>query len=249
MSSISITSENVPVWQSWENLIDYIKGELGAPVLNIELNDDDILNIIKKHVLPLFSRYDPLMMYYTMFQETNCIQYEPTLIYQVKDFPYAIMRIDSIISKPNLIDWNQNVSVALYSGDITNLLGTNYMLQSKLEVIAQDTYKFLPPDKIELIKSNNSMWIYDDFIVKFACVHDNPSTVNPDLYEYLKQLALARVMIRLGRIRTKFQSFQTPAGQVDLTAQELIQEGQQLHERVIQDLDRIPPDHYLHFLN
>jgi hypothetical protein len=247
--ALDITSNNVPVWQSWENLIDYIKGELGAPVLNIELSDDDIMNIIKKHVLPLYSRYDPLIMYYLLFEQTNCIQQEPTKIYQIKNFPYAIMRVDEIIAKPNLIDWNQNISVALYSGDITNLLGTNYMIQSKLEVLAQDTFRFIPPDKIELIKSNNSIWIYDDFIAKLACIHDNPSTVNPDLYEYLKQLALAEIMIRLGRIRTKFQSFQTPAGQIDLTAQELLQEGQQLRQQILQELDRLPPDHYMYFLN
>jgi len=247
--ALDITSNNVPVWQSWENLIDYIKGELGAPVLNIELSDDDIMNIIKKHVLPLYSRYDPLITYYLLFEQTNCIQCEPTKIYQIKNFPYAIMRVDEIIAKPNLIDWNQNISVALYSGDITNLLGTNYMIQSKLEVLAQDTFRFLPPDKIELIKSSNSIWIYDDFIAKLACIHDNPSTVNPDLYEYLKQLALAEIMIRLGRIRTKFQSFQTPAGQIDLTAQELLQEGQQLRQQVLQELDRLPPDHYIYFLN
>jgi hypothetical protein len=244
-----ITSNNVPVWQSWENLIDYIKGELGAPVLNIELSDDDIMNIIKNHVLPLFSRYDPLIMYYLMFEETNCIQFEPTKIYQIRDFPYAIMRIDQIIAKPNLIDWNQNISVALYSGDITNLLGTNYMLQSKTLVLADDTWTFIPPNKIELIKSNNSIWVYDDFIAKLACIHEDPTTVDPDLYPYLRDLALAEVMIYIGRIRTKFQSFNTPVGQIDMPAQELLQEGQQLKERVLEKLDRLPPDHYIYFLN
>ena len=247
--ALDITSNNVPVWQSWENLIDFVKGELGAPVVNIELTDDDIMNIIKKHVLPLYSRYDPLFMYYLLFETTNCIQQNPTKIYQIKNFPYAILRIDQIIAKPNIMDWNQSTSVSLYTNDITNLLGANYMLQSKLEVLAQDTFRFLPPDKIELLKSNNSIWIYDDFIAKLGCIHDNPSTVNPDLYEYLKQLSLAEIMIRLGRIRSKFQSFQTPAGQIDLDAQELKQEGQMLKKEILQDLDRMPPDHYVHFLN
>jgi hypothetical protein len=247
--SLDITSNNVNLWQSWDNLIDFIKGQLGAPVLNIELNDDDILNIIKKHIIPIYSRYDPLLMYYLMFEETNCIKNGPTKIYQIKDFPYAIMRVDDIIPKPGFTDLNQSLNTALYSGDITNFLGSNYVNQSKLEVLAQDTYRFLPPDKIELIKANNSTWLYNDFILKLGCVHDNPSTVNPDMYEYLKQLSLAEIMIRLGRIRTKFQSFQTPAGQIDLTSQELLQEGQQLKKEILQELDRMPPDHFLAFLN
>ena len=236
-------------WQNWDNLIDYIKTELGWPVIQIELSDEDILNQIKRHILPFFSRYSPLLRYYLLTEESNCIQYEPTKIYKIKNFPYKIIKIDEIIAKPNLLDYNQNISTALYSGDITNLLGSNYVLQSKTTVLADDTYEFISPNKIEMIKSSNSVWIYDDFIAKLACVHDNVSTVDPDMYVYLRDLALAEVMIRLGKIRSKFENFATPVGQIQINSQQLQQEGEQLKRDVIEKLDRMPPDHYLYFLN
>jgi len=240
---------SISTWQNWDNLIDYIKLNMGAPALALEYSDEDMVKIIKNHVLPEFSRYIPLMRYYLMREEENCIQENPTKIYEIKNFPYKIIKIDEIISQPGILDMLQTASTAIYSGDITNLLGANYVNQAKTTVLADDTWTFLPPNKIELIKSMNSMWIYDNFIAKFACVHDDPTTVDPDLYVYLRDLALAEIMLFIGRIRTKYQSFNTPVGQVDMNAQEFIQEGQNLKREVLEKLDRLPPDHYLEFLN
>ena len=240
---------NVDVWQSWDNVIDYVKSELGAPIINIELTDDQIMDQIKNHVLPLFSRYSPYYVYYIMTEENNCIQENPTKIYQFKNFPYKIIRIDQIIAKPSLIDWNQNFATSLYATDITDLLGANYALQSKLVVLAQDTYSFIPPDKIELIKSQNSVWIYDDFIVKVACVHQSPATIDPDMYDYCRKLSLARIMKILGTIRAKFQNFATPAGQIQLNSEQMRQEGMQLEREIMDQLDRLPPDHYVYFID
>jgi len=120
------------------------------------------------------------------------------------------------------------------------------MLQTKSTVLAVDSYEFFPPDKIELIQSNNSLWLSRDFIVKVSCIHDDPSTVDPDMYHYLRDLATADIMRFIGKIRTKYQSFASPVGQVDLSAQELLQEGKQLKQETLDKLDRTPPDNYLY---
>ena len=241
--------DTTDVWQSWENILDFVKTELGAPIISIELNDEQIMDKIKNHVLPIFSRYSPHFVYYMMTENHNCIQYNPTKVYQFKNFPFKIIRIDQIIAKPSLIDWNQNYATSLYATDITNLLGANYALQSKLIVMAQDTYKFLPPDKIELIKAQNAMQFYDDFIVKVACVHQSPTTIDPDLYDYFRKLSLASIMKMLGTIRSKFQNFATPAGQVQINAEQMRQEGIQMEREAMDALDRIPPDHYIYFMD
>jgi len=240
---------NTITWQNWDNLISYIKLHLGAPIMKIEFSDDELIQIISEHTLPEFSRYFPLLRYYMFTEEDNCIQYEPTKIYQIKNFPYKVIKIDEIIAKPNIIDLNQNTAVAMYSGDVTNLLGANYMNQAKLTVLADDTWTFISPDKIELIKSNNSMWIYDDFMAKLACIHPDPSTVDPDAYIFLRDLAAADIMIFIGKIRKKFRQFATPAGTVEINADEIIQEGLQLKQTTIENLLRMPPDHYLYFLD
>jgi len=240
---------NVDSWQSWENLLDYIKGELGAPVIQIELTDDQIMDIIKMHTLPMISRYFPLTRYYFLTENENCVQHNPTRIYKIKNFPYKILKIERIIAKPNIIDYNQNIAVALFAGDITNVLAANNMMQSKTVVMADDSYIFRPPNTIELIKSDNNFHNYNDFIAELACVHDNPTTLDADGYDYLKDLSLAEIKIRLGAIREKFQNFSTPVGQVQLQSTELKQEGKQEKRDILEELKRMPPDQYIWDLN
>ena len=45
--------------QTWNNLLEYIKLELGVPVNLLEISDDDIIKYIKNHALPEFSQYVP----------------------------------------------------------------------------------------------------------------------------------------------------------------------------------------------
>lgn len=45
--------------QSWNNIIDYIKLNLGAPLNLIEISDSNMVEILKEHVLPVFSQYHP----------------------------------------------------------------------------------------------------------------------------------------------------------------------------------------------
>lgn len=233
------------LWQSWDNIIDYIKLEMGAYVLDLELSDDEIVNILKEHTLPFFSRYSPLIRYYYMTDEENMIQDNPTRIYQIKNFKYKVIKILEVIGKPDIMDYNTTISTQVYSGDVTDILAQNYITQASSTVLAPDTYQFFPPDKVELIKSNNSFWLSNDFILKLACAHDDPSTISGDLYNYFRDLATADIMNAVGRIRSKYQSFGSPVGQIDLTSQDLIQEARQLKQETIDKLDRLPPEQYI----
>ncbi len=236
-------------WQNWANLLDYVKLNLGADSKSFEFDDEQMMEKIQEHTLPEFSRYVPLLRYYFMLEEVNAIRTEPTHIYQFKNFKYKILKVSQIMTKDSITDINQFYSYARSDGDITDFLMGMNMAHMGRVAMAPNTWKFIAPDKIEFIFSPTTTLPSRDFITEVACVHENPTTVNPDMYMYLRDLALADMMIFIGRIRTKFRQFSTPFGQVDLNADDLLQEGKQLKAETVQALKDLPPEDYIFFLN
>lgn len=247
--SDTITNQEI-TWANWENLLEYIKLNLGATVNQFEFTDEEMIDIIKEHVLPEFSRYVPYIKYHLLYENgPELIQKYPFYVYRFLNITHKILRIHKLIRKPNLLDLSQYYNIQQNGGDITNYLITMNTVQMANDVIPPDTWRFISPDKMELIKGANNYGVSMDFIVELECVHNDPSTIDPDQYRLLKDFALANIMIYIGRIRTKFSQFNTPQAQVEVLASELLQEGQQLKEKIQQELDDLTPDHMLWFLN
>jgi hypothetical protein len=242
-SNFSIT------WSNWGNLLSYIKLQLGSSVNNIEFTDEEIIGIIDEHVLPEFSRYVPLIRYYVMYESENIISRSPALVFQFKNFKYKIMNVNKLIRKPSVMDITQYYNLQQTSGDLTDMLIAQNSFSMSKDFVSQDTWKFFAPDKLQMVRGSNNYGSVMDFIVELNCIHKDPSTVDPDVYHLLRDLALATIFISIGRIRKKFSSFNTPQSQVDINADEIFQEGIQLREKIIQELDDLPPDNYIYFLN
>lgn len=238
-------------WQNYANLIDYIKLNLGAATNPFEFTDEEMADIICEHTLPLYSKYDPLIRYYRMLQSENLVTENPTMVYQFKNFNYKIMKVNNVIPSSNMEDLNMMYSQALRTNmqDVTEfLMNMNYMHMSNIAV-APHTWRFFAPDKIEITKTTDTITFSNDFIVDVACVHPDPTTVDPDLYAYLRDLALADIMVFIGRIRTKFENFSTPYGDVQVAARSWVDEGNQLRRDTIESLKNLPPDDFIFFLN
>jgi len=242
-SNFSIT------WSNWENLLSYIKLNLGSTVNNVEFTDEEIIGIIEEHVLPEFSRYIPLIRYYVMYEYENIISRSPALVFQFKNFKYKIMNVNRLIRKPTVMDITQYYNLQQTSGDLTDMLIAQNSFSMSKDFISQDTWKFFAPDKLQIVRGSNNYGSVLDFIVELNCIHKDPSTVDPDVYHLLRDLALATLFISIGRIRKKFSSFNTPQSQVDINADEMFQEGMQLREKTLQELDELPPESYIWFLN
>ncbi len=238
-------------WQNYANLLDFIKLNLGTATNSFEFSDEQIIDIICTHVIPEFSKYNPLIRYYRMTYDNNLVTSDPTYIYQFRNFNYKIMKINNVIPTSSVEDLNMLYSQALRtnSQDVTEyLMNVNYMHMSNIAV-APHTWRFFAPDKIEITRTTDAITFSEDFIVDVACVHPDPTTVNPDLYTYLRDLALAEIMIYVGRIRSKFESFTSPYGEVQVAARSWVDEGNQLRRDTIEALKNLPPDDFMFFLN
>jgi len=62
-------------------------------------------------------------------------------------------------------------------------------------------------------------------------------------------LALADIMIFIGRIRTKFENFSSPYGDVQVASRSWVDDGNQLKRDTLEALKNLPPDDFLFFLN
>lgn len=232
-------------WQSWANILDYIKTELGAETMQLEITDQKMVEMIQMHVLPEFSAYDGLHKYYKM-TEANIISRDPIFEYQFKDFPYKIFEVKNKIDQANFVDFDQ-VFGQSSTGDITDfLVRQNYMDMAKLAK-ADNTWRFMAPDKFQVTKAGFT-YLTDEFILELDVCHNDPTTISPGLYDSFRDLACAYVMNALGKIRKKYNNFNTPFGNIQLNADELVQDAKEMRQRVLEELKRTPPEQYVFFL-
>jgi len=240
-------------FQTWENVISYIKLGLGAKVMKLEYSDDELVEIINEHVIPFYSKYDKHMIYYKFTRSHLVNPDSPVQTYQFDDdFNYKILDIEGKIDINSLWD-DYNVSqFATSSGDITDYLALkNY--QHIYEMIQPvDNWKFMPPNQIQMIMGNSVMSEASacggyGFIACVNTVHKTPLTMEPTYYDYFKDLCLAKIKIVIGNIRTKFEDFSTPQGQIRINGTELKNEGEALWDRTIQAIENTPPDKFVEF--
>ena len=229
-------------YQTWDNVLSYIKDELGADMMKLEFDDDKIIEKLNEHVIPFYSKWDGYNVFYKFTTNDLVNPESPTLIYKFADtFDYKILSVEGKIDGNSLWDDYNLSQYAMNSGDITDYLTLkNY--QHIYEIIQPiDHWKFLPPDKFMVTRGNN-VTSTTEFILVIKCVHKSPLTMDPTYDDYFKRLAAARIKILIGKIRKKFNNFNTPMGEIQLNADELVQEGTQEWNEVLTEIQNTPPD-------
>jgi len=226
-------------WQSWANVLDAVKTELGADVVKLEVTDQQIIKKIYDHVLPEFSSYSGLHKFYRMTY-ADIVSEEPVVKYKFKDFDYRIVGIKGKIDKASYIDMQMN-QLQHMSGDISDfLVRQNYLDMSNM-VRADNTYRFVAPDELQVTRAGLS-YIGDEFILELDCIHNDPTTIDSTLYKEFVDLSVAYCLNWIGKIRKKFSSVTTPFGQIEMNADEMIQEARELKQRTLENLIRTPND-------
>ncbi len=230
---------SISTWQSWANVLDAVKTELGADVMKLEVTDQMIIKKLYEHVLPEFSTHSGYHCYYKMTQD-HIISEEPVIEYQFKDFDHRIVGIKGKVDKSSYIDMQMN-QLQHMSGDITEfLVRQNYLDMSNM-VRADNTYRFVGPDKLQIVKAGLS-YISDEFILELDCIHSDPSTIDSTLYREFIDLSIAYCLNWIGKIRKKYNNVATPYGNIELNADDMINEARDLRRDTLEKLLRTPSD-------
>ena len=236
------------LYQTWKIVLSHIHGELGSGNTKLEITDREIITNIQEQVMPIFSSYSDNIRYYRM-SAADIISESPVLVYKFKDdLEYGISEIKRVIPEAiyTSLDFAQISMTG--SGDITDFLVRENYTQMSQMVRADTTWKFVRPNEIHMIRPAISYDSYN-FIIEYGAVHLSPETIDTALWQEFLDLATASIMVKVGKIRKKFNNFTTPFGQIELNADELINEGKELKRDALDRLNRTPSsDQLVYFL-
>jgi hypothetical protein len=229
-------------WQTWDNVLSFIKLNLGADVQKLEFSDERIIEILLEHTMMEFSAYEPYITYYNM-TANHIISESPFLIYEFQnDFDYKILELKRRIDQ--VFNYGDMLTIPTSANLIDTLVRSNYLDMSAI-TRASNTMAFDPPNRIRVIEPSINTEYQREFCIELGVAHKSPLTISPGVYDLFRDLALGDIMIFLAKIRSKFSNFSTPFGQVTLDADQLLQDGRDLKTRVITQLHSCPPEQYI----
>lgn len=248
--------------QTYNNLLSSIKRSLGSKLNLLEMSDDEIIDGIKEDIIPFFSQYSPLKKY-CVIGPNQLIPFIPfsgnpkwSYLLPIDLEEYVIDIIDCYINNSNNLfsgtKYNGGISgsVNVFEPGVSGVLGSglvdvginNEYADMISSFSSANTWELIPPKTIVF----DSKVEYG--IVVYNTIHTELNTILPDYFHRLfKPLCIANVKLWIAALRSKYENIETPMGQLRLNWQQLEQEAQQTIERITQELQNIPPDHFIYF--
>ncbi len=226
--------------QHWNNILSYIKINLGVPINLLEIPDDELILNLREHTLSAFSQYAPAKDYafITGANQINGASGSPRFMYTIP-VPEGTYIVDILEAMPT-----KEVSVVdMYGGAIINaqaamdLVISNAYIDAVRSMQTRQTWEFVPPN----------IMIFDKEIYSCVVIYNRPhitlDTIRPDLYHRaFKPMCLGHTKLWIAAMRSKFENLATPFGALNLNYDKLQTEGQTLIDNAQAVLDTIPPD-------
>lgn len=232
--------------QTWTDVLKFIKINLGVPLNNLELSDDELVENLKDQVLPVFSQFAPRKSFkaitssniiYRQNQDGHPL-YQYRIPKETNEYIIDVLNVYHTQNRLLMSELSSLIHSPMQAIDIVIANSYNDIIRSLQK---RQTWEFIPPDVI----------IFDDEIqyavMEYQTIHDDLSTIDPDKYHLIfKKLCLANVKLWVASMRSKFENLQTPFGPLNLNYEKLQQEGQQEREECMQLLNMLPPDVLVH---
>ena len=226
------------------SVLNYIKRNLGFPFMHLEWSDEEILEYVKEDTIRTWSYYHPnkTTMALNINLENNKVPgkaneyflYEPEgrEILNVVDIYfgdgnyYALGHPPyGVFSEFELREWSLRVHQAM---------------STKMYSSWDYTFEFKHPNIVRISPHPNST---DNAVmtVEYERMSEKDfSEIPNDLHTYFLELALADVMIALGRIRKRYGggNLRTPFGEVPLES-DIFDEGKTMRQETLEKLERL----------
>ena len=224
-------------------VLKYVKRNLGFPFMHLEWSDDDILDYIKEETIRDWSYYIPDVqkMSLNLKLESNKVPGRSNEFYLYEPEGREILNIKELyFDQGNYYALGHPPFGVFSEGEIKEwAYQVNAAMTTKMFSSWDYTYEFMHPNIVRI-----SPYPFND--VQFITVEyermsaDDFREIPNDLHRYFLDLALADVMISLGRIRKRYGggNLRTPFGEIPLES-DIFDEGKQLRAEVIEKLERL----------
>jgi len=253
----------------------FFKLKLGATRLNpIEFTDSEIVEDIWREIsFPTFSTYLPLTFQYlidpshrlNVINEDNpddtiySDQHKHTqYVYQI-DPKIHIHSIQNVQYTDKYQSTMENVAVDNYrsneqSGDPYAMakIYDDYIIQSYFKDVFNSKLSWRLRDRNQIVFTvgNDDGIDFKNYpiLLTINTYHTDTITMPSDMITTIRKLLLSDVMDAIGNARSRFNTINTPQGQINLNGQRLLDEAKQLHEEAIRELEDIPPHEFFYWV-
>jgi hypothetical protein len=238
---------------SQSEVLRYVKDSLAFPYQHIEWEDDKILEFIDDNTRKEFSYYIPQANQFVPLNTdlaANQVPYQTNRFYITEPCGLEIYSVvEMYTGKGELYMHGHPPLGPMTHGEIESwALAVNLAMDTKQFSSWDYTFEFTHPNLIRISPLNSST--LGTVILEYE--REQPSDLSGipnDLHMDFKKLALADVMIAIGRIRKRYGggTLRTPFGEIPLDA-EILEEGKELKRELLEKLERlyIPNVHFEH---
>lgn len=220
-------------------ILDYVKTNLGFPFMHLELEDEQILEYVKRHTIKEFSYYSPQVWKIPLNLELdrNKVPGVGNEWYIHDPQGLEILNVvDFYSSKGDLYLHGHPPIGPMSMGELPEwALAVNNAMTTKMFSSFDYTFEFRHPNIIRISPVNNTMGtITVEYERQQPC---DFSGIQNDVQSYFKKLALADIMIVIGRIRKRYSgNLRTPFGEIPLES-DIFDEGKEMKREVIEKME------------
>lgn len=228
---------------SQNQVLTYIKDNLGWPFMHLELEDEKIIEYTTEHTLKEFSYYVPQVwkMGVNLDLEQNKVPGVANEWYIYDDQGLEILNVIDFYSTAGELYLHGHPPLGpLTHGEIPQwALQVEMAMETKMFSSFDYTFEFRHPNIIRISPLPSSTL----GIITVEYERQQPpdlSGVPNDLHTYYKKLALGDIMMVIGRIRKRYGggNLRTPFGEIPLES-DVYEEGKEMKREVIEYLERL----------
>jgi hypothetical protein len=234
-------------------VLRYIKDNLAFPYQHIEWDDDKIIEYVDENTRKEFSYYHPRdghMVPLNTDLAANKVPGHGNRFYITEPCGLEIYNvIEMYTSKGELYIHGHPPLGPMTHGEVSDwALAVEMAMQTKQFSSFDYTFEFHHPNQIRISPLNSST--LGTVILELETEQPSDlSFVRNDMHMYFKKMALADVMIAIGRIRKRYGggNLRTPFGEIPLDS-DILEEGKEIKREVLEVLERlyIPNVHFEH---
>lgn len=221
-------------------LFNIIKRRLGIPYTFFEITYEDFVSIVKDKTFRLISQNIPARKYIPINADrdrlpgvkgTYKLNYDGEIVSIVE---VRVSNLDLALNYPMSI---MNSDMETTTESVAQVMGAIPNIQTS--GAAHYTWTYMPPNLIKIIPATFGFQVgYALIEVKHEDLSTIPGTFGHDIIE----LVLADVYDTLADIRSKYQQVSSPFGDIQLNADTLRSQAENLRSRIYEKLASIPPN-------
>lgn len=220
-------------------VLNYVKDNLSFDFMVLELTDDKILDYITTYTLRTFSEYFPdvTRLGVNLQLESNQVPGRSNEYYINDAEGLEILSVKQIYFDESDLLVNCHPPLGPFSvGEIQDwALQVANAGMLKMFSNYDRTFEFMHPNKVRISPVPNNM---NYITVEYERIHRSDFSTVPNEFQVIfSELALADIMILLGRIRRRYGNgnLRTPFGEIPLQS-EIFEEGKEMRRELIEKL-------------